>query len=142
MGPRLTSRRMFVCSGIALTAAVSLRFAPPVGVRDKVADAVAVAGRFFDVDVDDILSRRRSSRVVPARLWSMYLASRCGGATPVEIGYAVGGRDYTNVLAGLRAIEQMVQGNKQSASLFSTLQRDYSALRGGGCVDRDAKRKA
>lgn len=123
------SRRVFVCSGIAAAAVAATGIpAQAIVIRDPVADALVVASQYFDVEIADMMSQRRNRSIVPARLWGMYLASRCGDATPVEIGRGFGGRDHTNVAAGLRACARLMDGCEKSAAQFGELERRYRAL--------------
>ena len=68
----------------------------------------AEVARIRGVPVGDILSRRRSVLTVRPRQEVMYLARHLTSCSLPEIGRAIGGRDHTTVLHGIRTIEAKI----------------------------------
>ena len=60
------------------------------------------------VALDDILSDRRSQRVVRPRHEAMYFAKALTPASLPAIGRRMGGRDHTTVLSGIRRVEDRI----------------------------------
>ncbi len=70
----------------------------------EVAAIIAAVAENFGVDVADLRSARREARIVRARHVAMYLARHMTGRSLPYIAQAIGGRDHTSVLYGVRRI--------------------------------------
>lgn len=66
-----------------------------------------VVAKAYKVSVLDILSRRRTARVVMPRQIAMYVCKIKTCKSLPEIGRAFGGKDHTTVLHAIRKIENM-----------------------------------
>lgn len=92
--------------------------APKTLTLDKV---VAEVARFYQIDREDLLGRRRSKDVVRPRQVAMYLARKETQASLPEIGAALGGRDHTTVLYGVEKINGQLEED-------NTLRREIAAI--------------
>jgi chromosomal replication initiator protein len=77
---------------------------------------------FYRIDVEELVGRRRSQRIVFPRQVSMYLMHEEAGASLSQIGQMLGGRDHTTILHGCQKIATLVEENDQ-------LRRDLFAIR-------------
>jgi chromosomal replication initiator protein len=68
-----------------------------------------VVARHYDISVIDLLSHRRTARIVAPRQVAMYLAKRLTLKSLPEIGRRFNGRDHTTVLHAVRKIEGLLQ---------------------------------
>jgi chromosomal replication initiator protein len=85
------------------------------------AQIVKAVTRFYHVDEQDLVGRRRNKDIVRPRQVAMYLARKETQASLPEIGEALGGRDHTTVIYGIQKIEgQLEQDN--------TLRREIVAI--------------
>ncbi|VFP81753.1 chromosomal replication initiator protein DnaA [Candidatus Erwinia haradaeae] len=77
--------------------------------------------RYYQIQVTDLLSKRRSRSVARPRQMAMAMAKELTNHSLPEIGDAFGGRDHTTVLHACRKIEQL---NEESLDI----QEDFSNL--------------
>jgi chromosomal replication initiator protein len=73
---------------------------------ETVLDAVAA---YFKVSLSDLRGRSRSKGIVLPRHIAMYLLREETGATFVDIGQDLGGRDHTTVMNGIDNIERAIE---------------------------------
>jgi chromosomal replication initiator protein len=80
---------------------------------ESVLDAVAA---HFDAEVSAMRGRSRSKAIVLPRQVAMYLLREETGASLVDIGRTLGGRDHTTVMHGIEKIEREMQTDNQLRS--------------------------
>lgn len=101
LGSALASR----LSGGLVVAAQPPPTASPPGASPTLARIVRTAARHHDVSVAALAGPGRSRTVAAARCLAMYLARRLAGSSFRTIGAALGGRDHTTILHGVRVCE-------------------------------------
>ena len=79
----------------------------------KVIDATA---EYYGVTLRDIASERRIKECMTPRQVAMYLARVLTGKSYPMIGAAIGGRDHTTVMSGVRKIERVLPDSPDSVS--------------------------
>lgn len=89
---------------------------------DIIGDVLDEVSAFYGVKVEDIISHRRTQRILPARHAAIYLARKFSGAEAQDIGRRFGGRDYTTVLMTCRAVQRLIEQNSQAAQVLSGLE--------------------
>jgi hypothetical protein len=77
----------------------------PAGAMPSLARIVRAAARLHDVSVAALSGPGRSRPVAAARCLAMHLARRLTGSSFRTIGAALGGRDHTTILHGVRVCE-------------------------------------
>jgi chromosomal replication initiator protein len=82
--------------------------------RVDIADIQAAVARYYNVSVEALQGKRRTSGIAFPRQVAMYLAKRLTRAPLVEIGKRFGHRDHTTVMYACTKIEALV---KQDATL-------------------------
>ncbi len=93
---------------------------------DIIDDVLSQVSNAYGVTIADILSERRTKRILPARHAAIYLAQKVSGAKAQDIGRRFGGRDYTTVLMISRAVQGLVARDPQTAKALSELERTCS----------------
>jgi chromosomal replication initiator protein len=68
------------------------------------------------VELNDVLSARRTGNLIIPRQVSMYLAKEMTGLSYPQIGRGTGGRDHSTVVHAHRKIEGLIKTNKRLAS--------------------------
>lgn len=71
-------------------------------------EILEVACEAFEVDKTDVLSARRTSNIVLPRHVVYYLCRHCSFKSFPEIGRALGGRDHTTIIHGVKKIEKLI----------------------------------
>jgi chromosomal replication initiator protein len=90
---------------------------PPGSIR-RVLAAVAAA---YGVSEADIVSDRRTRPIIEPRQVAMALARRCTRHSLPTIGHALGRRDHTTVLHGVRRIEARAAEDPEFAARLAAL---------------------
>lgn len=80
---------------------------------------INVVSEHFDIPVEDILSNKRSSRIVFPRQIAMYLCRDMTDTALKVIGKHIGNRDHTTVMHGIEKIEKEL---KKSPSTQNTIE--------------------
>jgi chromosomal replication initiator protein len=83
-------------------------------------------GRYFQVDLRQICSRRRSRQVLLPRQVGMYLARQLTALSLEQIGAYFGGRDHSTVLHACRKVEQALDRDAQLCGAVRTLRADLA----------------
>lgn len=76
--------------------------------------------RLFDIHQRDIVSDARFGFLMPAR-FALYKALRLRGWSTSKIGHAIGGRDHSTILHGIKRAEYMMERNPQFAAIVQRL---------------------
>ncbi|HUG62744.1 MAG TPA: helix-turn-helix domain-containing protein, partial [Methylomirabilota bacterium] len=85
-------------------------------------EVVAAVARYFDVDPKLLRGKQRDREIVVPRQVAMYLMREETGASLLEIGRELGGRDHSTVLHGWEKIKTEVETDDR-------LRRDVLAIR-------------
>jgi chromosomal replication initiator protein len=72
-------------------------------------EVIQVVAQFYNLSIDDLISRGRVKELVKPRQVVMYLAREELQSTLPQIGEALGGRDHTTVMYGVEKITQEVE---------------------------------
>ncbi|VFP87285.1 chromosomal replication initiator protein DnaA [Candidatus Erwinia haradaeae] len=83
--------------------------------------------QYYQIQVGDLLSKRRSRSVARPRQMAMAMAKELTNHSLPEIGDAFGGRDHTTVLHACRKIEQLNEESLDIQEDFSNLIRTLSS---------------
>lgn len=86
-----------------------------------VQDIVRAVSDYTGVSASKINSHRRPAGVCFARHVSMYLAKDITGLSLKKIGKAMGGRDHTTVLSGVRKIESRLETDTSLAAELNAI---------------------
>jgi hypothetical protein len=90
------------------------RYPPVKVIQHAVAD-------HYGVTVHEILSPRRTAKVVMPRQIAMYLAKKLTLKSLPEVGRRFGGRDHTTVMHAVRKIESLAQEDESLSAELSAL---------------------
>lgn len=92
--------------------------------RALVRDIVALVAEQTGVSENDIISPRRSEKVVLARHIAMFLAKEFTTHSSTHLARLMGGKDHTTILYGQARIEKMLaDGNASLETLLKSLRK-------------------
>lgn len=95
----------------------------------RVAEIVRMVADHYGVTVLDMRSHRRTRNLVDPRQVAMYLARTMTTASLPAIGRAMGGRDHTTVLHGVRRVSQDLERDgslaAKVAEIRATIERRF-----------------
>lgn len=89
---------------------------PPAPKYPSIALIVEHVAKYFGVSVLDISAQRRHARVMVPRHVVFYLAKTMTLKSLPKIGRAIGGRDHTTILSGVRKMERMLPNDPKLAA--------------------------
>lgn len=84
---------------------------------------INVVSEHFDIPVEDILSNKRSSRIVFPRQIAMYLCRDMTDTALKMIGKHIGNRDHTTVMHGIEKIEKEMQKSPTTQNTIEILKK-------------------
>lgn len=93
-----------------------------------VKEIIAVVAQETGVSTHDILSPRRSEKVVLARHIAMYLAKTLTAHSFPDLGKLFGGKDHTTVLHAVERISKLLDTSENASALVRTVR---AKLEGG-----------
>jgi len=77
--------------------------------------------QYFDLEVADLLGKKRSKEVVYPRQMAMYILRHKLNFTYPQIGEAMGGKDHTTVIYGVEKIEEYLKNNAAAEADLSQI---------------------
>jgi hypothetical protein len=92
------------------------------------ADIIDVVCEHFRCSQIDLRSQRRTAKIVEPRQIAMYLAAKITEKSLPQIGNALGGRDHTTVLHGVRKVELMLARDAYTPLAHTVFALEAAAL--------------
>ncbi len=89
---------------------------------------VEVVSEHFDVNPEDIMSKKRNSEFVLPRQICMYLCREMTDSSLVSIGKLLGKKDHTTVLHGINKITNEVKTNRDMAAKIDIIRKKLSLI--------------
>ena len=83
-----------------------------------------VVAEFFQISVEDIRSKKRSSNIAFPRQIAMYLCRCMTNESFPKIGTEFGGKDHSTVMHSVEKIENEIKVNKDLANIIEKLKKD------------------
>ena len=86
-----------------------------------------ITAKHFDISVESLRGKRRTSQVALARQMAMFVAKQRTGMTLVEIGKRFGNRDHSTVIYALGRINKELCKNDSLRKTLSTIESDLAS---------------
>lgn len=83
-----------------------------------------IVAEYFQISVEDIRSKKRSSNISFPRQIAMYLCRKLTNESFPKIGTEFGGKDHSTVMHSVEKIEQEIKNNSDLASIIKKLEND------------------
>lgn len=83
-----------------------------------------VVSEFFQISVEDIRSKKRSSNIAFPRQIAMYLCRHLTSESYPKIGTEFGGKDHSTVMHSVEKIENEIKVNKDLENIIEKLRKD------------------
>lgn len=84
---------------------------------------VNTVAEHLNISYDDIMSKKRSKDIATARQIAMYLCRKLTDKSLDLIGEAVGGRDHSTVITGIKKIENLIKVNSSLANNIEVIKK-------------------
>lgn len=87
-----------------------------------------IVSEYFQISVEDIRSKKRSSNISFPRQIAMYLCRTMTNESFPKIGIEFGGKDHSTVMHSVEKIEQEIRENKDLANTIEKLKNDIGVV--------------
>ena len=87
-----------------------------------------IVSEYFQISVDDIRSKKRSSNISFPRQIAMYLCRTMTNESFPKIGIEFGGKDHSTVMHSVEKIEKEIRENKDLANTIEKLKNDIGVV--------------
>ena len=88
-----------------------------------------IVSEYFQISVDDIRSKKRSSNISFPRQIAMYLCRTMTSESFPKIGTEFGGKDHSTVMHSVEKIENEIKVNKDLANIIEKLKKDIGVVK-------------
>ena len=88
-----------------------------------------IVAEYFQISVEDIRSKKRSSNIAFPRQVAMYICRKLTSESFPKIGTEFGGKDHSTVMHSVDKIEQEIKVNKDLKNIIDKLKKD---IKGSG----------
>ena len=89
---------------------------------------IEVVAEHFEINADDITSKKRNSEFVLPRQITMYLCREMTDTSLVNIGKLLGGKDHSTVLHGVNKIAEEIPFNKELANKIDIIKKKINPI--------------
>ena len=99
-----------------------------MGEKDDVHRIQKIVSEYFQISVEDIRSKKRSSNISFPRQIAMYLCRTITNESFPKIGTEFGGKDHSTVMHSVEKIENEIKVNKDLANIIEKLKKDIGVV--------------
>ena len=99
-----------------------------MGEKDDVHRIQKIVSEYFQISVEDIRSKKRSSNISFPRQIAMYLVRTLTNESFPKIGTEFGGKDHSTVMHSVEKIENEIKVNKDLANIIEKLKKDIGVV--------------
>lgn len=99
-----------------------------MGEKNDVHRIQKIVSEYFQISVEDIRSKKRSSNISFPRQIAMYLCRTMTNESFPKIGTEFGGKDHSTVMHSVEKIENEIKVNKDLANIIEKLKKDIGVV--------------
>ena len=99
-----------------------------MGEKNDVHRIQKIVSEYFQISVEDIRSKKRSSNISFPRQIAMYLCRTMTSESFPKIGTEFGGKDHSTVMHSVEKIENEIKINKDLANIIEKLKKDIGVV--------------
>ncbi len=92
--------------------------------KNEIARIQKIVAEFFQINVEDIRSKKRSANIAFPRQVAMYLCRTMTSESFPKIGTEFGGKDHTTIMYSVEKIEKEMKENQDLANIIEKLKKD------------------
>ena len=100
-----------------------------IGEKNDIHRIQKIVSEYFQISVDDIRSKKRSSNISFPRQIAMYLCRTITSESFPKIGTEFGGKDHSTVMHSVEKIENEIKVNKDLANIIEKLKKDIGVVK-------------
>ena len=99
-----------------------------IGEKNDIQRIQKIVSEYFQISVEDIRSKKRSSNISFPRQIAMYLCRTMTTESFPKIGTEFGGKDHSTVMHSVEKIENEIKENKDLANIIEKLKKDIGIV--------------
>ena len=99
-----------------------------MGEKNDIQRIQKIVSEYFQISVEDIRSKKRSSNISFPRQIAMYLCRTMTTESFPKIGTEFGGKDHTTVMHSVEKIDKEIKINKDLANIIEKLKKDIGIV--------------
>ena len=99
-----------------------------MGEKNDIQRIQRIVSEYFQITVEDIRSKKRSSNISFPRQIAMYLCRTMTSESFPKIGTEFGGKDHSTVMHSVEKIENEIKVNKDLANIIEKLKKDIGIV--------------
>jgi len=99
-----------------------------IGEKNDVQRIQKIVSEYFQISIEDIRSKKRSSNISFPRQIAMYLCRTMTSESFPKIGTEFGGKDHSTVMHSVEKIENEIKVNKDLANTIEKLKKDIGIV--------------
>ena len=99
-----------------------------IGEKNDIHRIQKIVSEYFQISVEDIRSKKRSSNISFPRQIAMYLCRNMTTESFPKIGIEFGGKDHSTVMHSVEKIEKEIKDNKDLANIIEKLKKDIGVV--------------
>ena len=84
---------------------------------------IEVVSEHFQISIDQMISKNRSSQIARPRQIAMYLCKNMTDTSLDSIGSLLGGRDHSTIIHGINKIDEEYASNETTRGLIDTIKK-------------------
>ena len=100
-----------------------------IGEKNDIHRIQKIVSEYFQISVDDIRSKKRSSNISFPRQIAMYLCRTMTSESFPKIGTEFGGKDHSTVMHSVEKIENEIKVNKDLTNIIEKLKKDIGVVK-------------
>lgn len=99
-----------------------------MGEKNDIHRIQKIVSEYFQISIEDIRSKKRSSNIAFPRQIAMYLCREITGESFPKIGTEFGGKDHSTVMHSVEKIDNEIKVNKDLANIIEKLRKDIGIV--------------
>ena len=99
-----------------------------IGEKNDIQRIQKIVSEYFQISIEDIRSKKRSSNISFPRQIAMYLCRAMTSESFPKIGTEFGGKDHSTVMHSVEKIENEIKTNKDLANIVEKLKKDIGVV--------------
>ena len=99
-----------------------------IGEKDDISRIQKIVSEYFQISVEDIRSKKRSSNISFPRQIAMYLCRTMLNESFQKIGIEFGGKDHSTVMFSVEKIENEIKVNNDLSNIIEKLKKDIGIV--------------
>ena len=99
-----------------------------MGEKNDIQRIQRIVAEYYQISIEDMRSKKRSSHIALARQIAMYLCRTITNESFPKLAIEFGGKDHTTVMYSVEKIEKEIKVNKDLANIIEKIKNDIGVV--------------